>query len=208
MWGCAPNHDECTERLYTGPPAGRPQDLRAVPNRANDLLAHFRTSGAVLPRVPRPANANRPERSSRCTTTYKPASPVLPKPFRPRPTSPSCRSGRPRRPTAAPADQRVGIMASLSNVRVLRPSWRACLWPVQRTRRGQCRRAFTVDRSRRWRLALAKRRDQLAVRTDEVDSVAGYQSGVAARAQALRPVRPNDGDDARLGRQFHHSQSI
>jgi hypothetical protein len=69
-----------------------------------------------------------------------------------------------------------------SNLSVFRPSWRARLWPVQRTRRRQCRRAPTVDRGQRWRLALAQRRDQLAVRADEVRGVAGFQSGVAAGA--------------------------
>jgi hypothetical protein len=52
------------------PPAGRPQDLRAMPIPANDPLKHFRRSSAVLPRMPRPANTDkRPGRSSRCTST-------------------------------------------------------------------------------------------------------------------------------------------
>jgi hypothetical protein len=56
------------------PSAGRPQDLRAMPISANDPPEHLHRSNAVPPRVPRPANTDkRPGRSSRFTTTFRPA---------------------------------------------------------------------------------------------------------------------------------------
>ena len=95
-----------------------------------------------------------------------------------------------------------------SRLGLLSPSRQSCLRPVRRTRRRQCRRTLTVDRGQRWRLALAQRRDQLAVRADEVDGVAGLQPGVAAGAQTYRPFRTSDRDDACLGGHLHHLQSV
>jgi hypothetical protein len=55
-------------------PAGRPQDLRAMPIPANDSPTHLRRSSAAQTRLPKRASTNKhPGRSSRSTTTYKPA---------------------------------------------------------------------------------------------------------------------------------------
>ena len=117
-----------------------------------------------------------------------------------------------RNTKAAPSPEHSSGSEKARRSEVLRPRFLAPIGPARLfclcVERAAASAEATVDRGLRWRLALAQRRDQLAVRADEVDGVAGLQSGVAAGAQADRPFRSSDRDDARLGGHIHHSQSI